>query len=85
MPCFILLGSRNEKDLENTRKSSRLLSSRQGKHINNVAISKPKNNTKRKRSDLGSGIELEKISKKLKKMKSKFMIKINFSKLKYIK
>ena len=62
------------KEVDTTRKSSRLQNSRLGKHVNNVSGTELKKCTKKKKSDLGSDSEIEKISKKVNKMPSKFFI-----------
>ncbi|EEB20391.1 lin-9, putative [Pediculus humanus corporis] len=56
------------KEVDTTRKSSRLQNSRLGKHVNNVSGTELKKCTKKKKSDLGSDSEIEKISKKVNKM-----------------
>lgn len=62
------------KETDSTRKSSRLQNSRQGKHVNNVTGSDMKKYTKRKRSEIGSDNEGEKINRKVNRIQSKYKI-----------
>ncbi|KAK6618174.1 hypothetical protein RUM44_002625 [Polyplax serrata] len=64
-------GGKNVKETDSTRKSSRLQNSRQGKHVNNVTGSDMKKYTKRKRSEIGSDNEGEKINRKVNRIQKK--------------
>ncbi|KAL0267632.1 UNVERIFIED_CONTAM: hypothetical protein PYX00_009847 [Menopon gallinae] len=58
--------AKNVKDMDSTRKSTRLLqNSRHAKHVNNISSAGTKKYPKRKRSDTGTDEEVEKINKKI--------------------
>lgn len=72
------------KETDSTRKSSRLQNSKQGKHVNNVVGLELKKYSKRKRSEVGSDNEIEKISKKVNRIQSKYELRYQICKFRNI-